>query len=223
MKAGWFLLLSWGCGPQGSEPRGRPDGPPGPRDTGDEPDDGLVVGELGPSPWADDPPKMAEPVPGRPWQGEMDAKEADGVILQGGGRGEGTSSLGKYIGVLPDVTGDDVPELAFHHTVPDGTRRNYIHLYSGVTDSTTLRAPPAAAIRNQGWRDIFLPTLYGNVGDVDGDGFDDLLIGTTSTGWHGYLDLPQSGSAYIVPGPVTGKASLRDIQTGFLFLSLIHI
>ena len=51
----------------------------------------------------------------------------------------------------------------------------------------------------------------GSAGDVDGDGFDDMLVGSYENGVGG----EHAGAGYLVHGPVTGRVSLASADARF--------
>ena len=128
------------------------------------------------------------------------------------------SSEGRHLGYrledLGDQDGDGLTDL--------GVSGIYAMNGSESRDSGRVFVVPGGTC---GERDVDeLPTLHGehdegasvaltSLGDVDGDGWDDLAVGAPTHTWHNTSVLPR---VYVVHGPVQSDAQLADVAEATL-------
>ena len=132
-----------------------------------------------------------------------------GTLEDNGHRIYGTASAtygaGRSIG-LGDVTGDGVDDVAFG--APYGNYAGMYLEFGPITGDRALTSPDAWLECRSG--------IYcghgGNLGDIDGDGIADALIGAyADSGGASY-----GGAVYVVHGPITGHVDLSTDATKVL-------
>jgi len=105
----------------------------------------------------------------------------------------GTNAIdyfGAYLARMPDMNGDGVDELAVSAPYADntGTDTGSVFVYAGRTGALLMQSDGPSNL-------IFYGVPLGPIGDVDGDGMRDLLIGAkhgqNANGWY-------TGAAYVV-------------------------
>ncbi len=118
------------------------------------------------------------------------------------------SSAGKVVASLGDIDGDGVSDFALG--VPDadvaGPSSGGVYVWSGFSEGTRYLDDSDGLLYGE-----HAGAEAGNAidaaGDVDGDGYDDLLIGA----WQDDLDtLPAAGAAYILRGPLSEEDTLAN-------------
>jgi Putative metal-binding motif len=130
----------------------------------------------------------------------------DGTMETAGHRIYGTQALtygaGRSIG-MADVTGDGVDDVGF-----GAPYSNYAGMYLEFGPITGDRALASA--------DAWLECNYGvycghggNLGDIDGDGIADALVGA----WADSTGASYGGAVYVVHGPITGDVNLLTDAT----------
>jgi hypothetical protein len=141
-------------------------------------------------------------------QGERSLGDASSLVLLGA---EGDGMLGWSAAGAGDVDGDGLADLLLGapYDESDGYEAGAAYLVSGAA---LQGAAGQAAVDELGHRlytasyDNQLGWAVDGVGDVDGDGFDDLLLGApTADG-----QAPGSGAAYLFSGPVDGDRGVAD-------------
>jgi len=127
-----------------------------------------------------------------------------------------TGGQGDFFGwsVAPagDVNGDQVPDLIVGAPTYDGVAgfAGKAYLFYGPITGDRSAANADATIRAQTFGDN-LGISVAAAGDVDNDGFDDLIIGARSNDGPGI----QAGRAYLFRGPLSGN--LTDAQAHATF------
>jgi hypothetical protein len=171
-------------------------GEPKADDTGQDPDDtGQTTDDTAPP---DTPPE--------PLEGTLALTDADVVIQDA----SGTVELGSGVASAGDVNGDGQDDLLVaSYTCDGGLSTSWfpgcVHLFLGPVDSD--RGPADAIATLQGPSDIaWAGYTMGAAGDVNGDGFGDLLIG--GPGNHKGQDDPQA--AWLLHGPIEASLSLDE-------------
>ncbi len=108
------------------------------------------------------------------------------------------SAFGTVLAAAGDVNGDGYGDLlALSEQPGSGSGTVYLHVYTGGDGSVS--AAPLTTLSGSGVSRF--AHRFGNVGDVDGDGFDDVLVG--HRGASDYF----SGALYLYPGASTGLSS----------------
>jgi hypothetical protein len=114
-------------------------------------------------------------------------------------------------GHSPDLTGDSYADLLVAYHEHNG-RRGRVFLLAGPLTGSTALVDAAAVLEGAERLDHAGYDLDGDIGDVDGDGFGDLLIGAA----RGTDGDSGEGRAYLVSGPITGAMDL-GASTATLF------
>ena len=126
---------------------------------------------------------------------------APGSILRGGVDAAAISELGSAVGFAGDVNGDGYGDLwvGDEHYQVDGDAVGALFVWYGSDDGpgpapdVTRTGPPPPAMR---WR------RFASAGDVNGDGYSDLLAGAPSTSY--------PGAAYLFLGGASGLSPVAD-------------
>jgi len=156
----------------------------------------LVVG-------APRPPLNGE-APGRayvffgPVFGPISAAQADVVI-----EGEGLSDeFGTSVASAGDVNGDGLPDLIVgaEQIFVSGTGKAYV--FYGPLSGSLSAADADAILLGEAPKDVFGVSVS-SAGDVNGDGFGDVVVGAWDAGAGGI----RSGRAYVFFGPLSGTIS----------------
>ena len=114
---------------------------------------------------------------------------------------------GKYVSMAGDVDGDGFDDLlvgAYGNSQGGADAGAAYLIYGPVVGSSSLQQADAKLIGEAAgdWAGGSVSAA----GDVNGDGFGDLLVGAYRNGEGGYV----AGAAYLVHGPIVGHLSLRD-------------
>ena len=161
--------------------------------------DDLVVG-------APRPPLNGE-APGRayvffgPLSGPISAAQADVVI-----EGEGLSDeFGTSVAAAGDVNGDGRPDLIVgaEQIFINGSGKAYV--FYGPLSGSLSAADADAILLGEVPKDVFGVSVS-SAGDVNGDGFDDVVVGAWDNGAGG----GRSGRAYVFLGPLAGTISAAN-------------
>jgi hypothetical protein len=140
--------------------------------------------------------------------GTIDVIDADAHLI---GESPGDEA-GLSIASAGDIDGDGAPDLIvgapFESTVATKAGAAYV-IYGPVTGATDLQLADAKltgeALSDQAG------TSVSSAGDVDGDGFADILVGAPANDRGGQ----NAGAAYLLYGPVSGTLSLSKANAVF--------
>ena len=121
--------------------------------------------------------------------------------------------FGRAVSSAGDVDGDGVTDLVVGAPFSDiaGPEAGMVYLFSGGVGGEVPASNAMARIGGEMSGDLAGIDVSG-AGDVDGDGFDDLLIGAECFDGGGYY---HGGAAYLVRGPVSGMISLSTAYARF--------
>ncbi len=144
-----------------------------------------------------------------PWTTDVAAGDAD-LVLQP----EGTDDeLGAALASAGDLDGDGLADLVVGAQAADGASTDsgaaYV-IYGGVTGSFDLAL--ADGVLYGATSNARMGYAVAGVGDVDGDGLDDLLVGAPSDRTAALL----AGAAWLVLGPASGTYTTADADAAFL-------
>jgi len=128
---------------------------------------------------------------------------ASGQLLSGA-----TYSLSALAG-LGDVDGDGLDDFAVGASERSGTGRVWI--VTGF-DSTLSSLADATALIDGASSDDGLGAAIAGVGDLDADGYADLVVGAPGVD----LDSRDEGTAYVLSGNITGPQDIADVATATL-------
>ena len=141
--------------------------------------------------------------------GDADLSAAAQVKWTGVSAGAGVGQFAS-ISTAGDVNGDGFDDVLIGANTESGLARNagaaYIVLGSATPPSGTASLSTADAILTGSLQNDRAGDSLGPGGDVDGDGFDDVVVGA---GYSSY-DSDQGGSVYVVTGPVSGTVDLQQ-------------
>lgn len=131
--------------------------------------------------------------------GNIDLSSADALI-----RGEMWGNLGTAVAGVGDVNNDGYADILVgepKHTAND--RAGEVYLFHGPVGANDASTADATFIGESA--DNRAGTILSAAGDVNGDGYADILIGTLNYG------------AYLLYGPFSGEIDLADADIKFIF------
>jgi len=174
--------------------------------------DDLLLGAHGNTDGGEDAGKVYL-VLGQPSGWSMDTRLASADATFIGGEED---SAGWAVAMDGDFDGDGYQDIAIG---ADGAAGGYgavfvLHGHAETWDPVTTLADADASFVGEGWGDDAATTLA-SAGDVDADGYDDLLVGAPGDDEGGNL----AGQVYLVRGQAggwSGAASLSTADTSFL-------
>ena len=122
--------------------------------------------------------------------------------------------LGYSVAAPGDMDGDGVPDMALGANATDTSGKNtndgsVYFLYGPVTadlGAVDIEDEYYARLDAEASEDRLGSELRG-AGDVDGDGYQDVLAGVSA---YDYDDYPSTGAAYVIYGPVTDDGTVSD-------------
>ena len=131
---------------------------------------------------------------------QLELANADATLI---GEAEGDFSCGTVSGA-GDVNGDGFDDLLVGSVGndPSGYLAGAAYLLLGPVDGTVSLAKADAKLTGEASWDV-AGTAIGGAGDVNGDGFDDVIVGA-------YGGNNGTGAAYVVLGPFSGTSSLAN-------------
>ncbi len=132
--------------------------------------------------------------------GDEYLSSADAKLL-----GDNSSDYAGRAVALGDINDDDVPDLIVtaDHNDEGGTNSGSVYIVFGpASGAIDLRSADVQIIGESSYDYVGSSV---SVGDVDGDGADDLFIGAT-----GVSNGSSQGSAYLLHGPLSGRIDLFD-------------
>ena len=146
------------------------------------------------------------------WPQEETLDKSAGILVCGDGR----DRAGRHVGAAGDVDNDGLADLLVTAIEPgrgDTPSQAAVWLWEGPVYGTNrveegeavLLAAPSATETLEGF------TATG-VGDVSGDGMDDILVGWANADDNGTM----SGAAYLATGPFSGRLELADVDAFWL-------
>ncbi len=144
-----------------------------------------------------------------PISGEISLAAADVVF---GGEGEGDTA-GYAVSAGGDINGDGMADVLMGADGNDegGEDAGAVYLrMGGELASSSLGDGPSIL---RGPAGSHAGVSVAAAGDVDGDGYDDILVGAFSDAGSG----EEAGAVYLVTGPVLGEALLEDVATAIFW------
>ena len=145
-----------------------------------------------------------------PVSGDLSAADADRKVL-----GAATRELaGEVLSVAGDVNGDGYGDFAVGERFkdgPEGGSQGVVYVVLGPGSGVSELAYADASLWGEMASDN-AGSSVASVGDVDLDGFEDLLVGAEDSG----TEETNGGAAYLVHGPVTGSVNLSSAALKFV-------
>ena len=125
---------------------------------------------------------------------------------------DASDQAGSCIASAGDIDGDGYDDLligAQHHDVSKLADVGVVYVLTGSPPGDVSLADATAILSGEAEQDFAGRSLAG-VGDIDGDGNDDFLVGAKTNDEGGN----SAGKSYLVLGPVNGTAALLDAAAG---------
>jgi hypothetical protein len=140
-----------------------------------------------------------------PTSGDLQLESADARFMGEHRSGE----FGASLAGAGDVNGDGFDDVMLGQWMPlaESNQSGSAYLFLGPMGGDVSQSAADATLTGEAENDLAGMALDG-AGDVDGDGYDDLIIGAPA---HGV-----TGAAYLVLGPISGEQSLETAQATFL-------
>lgn len=184
-------------------------------------EDSGVAGVALPGVEPDLPELEQQVVSPRPWVGPVELTDVSAnAVTEIQGIDDYCIDLGRWVDVVPDVTGDGLPELASRRVTPSVGW--IVDLRSGVRPEQGDNPPPTVS-RGVAFPDdnagMFIPLMFTVPGDLDGDEYADLLVGDWYY-WTADSTLeppPPSGSVLVLPGPVESGDIDPGVSSAWLY------
>ena len=143
--------------------------------------------------------------------GSTDVIGLDGVEARLMGELDG-DQVGVSVALVGDIDGDGHQDLAAGgHAWPSGAEQGAAYLISGPASGELDLTTATARITGQAAGDRAGHPVAG-AGDVDGDGYDDLLVAAHQDS----ISAAQAGAAYLFLGPISGSFTVADADGGWL-------
>jgi hypothetical protein len=123
---------------------------------------------------------------------------------------QGGAQIGWSVGTAGDVNGDrysDVVVGAPYYDTPAGSDEGRAYVFHGSATGLSATADWYADAADQA--EAHFGFAVSTAGDVNGDGYSDLLVGAR---WYGTSPLTQTGRAYVFHGSASGLEELPDWQ-----------
>ena len=137
-----------------------------------------------------------------PLAGSLTAEDATALLLGENDR----DNAGRVVAYAGDVDGDGHDDmLVGTDEYPGGIGQGVVYLWSGPVVGEHSLGDADAIVTGEAESDQAGISAAG-AGDIDGDGFDDLVIGAQRYDGPG----TNSGAAYVLYGPVSGSVSLEN-------------
>ena len=119
---------------------------------------------------------------------------------------------GNVVAAAGDLDGDGLADIAIgaDRADPAGSASGAVYLWTGPASGTISLSDAPAVLEGENLGDHAGAAVAG-VGDVDGDGIADILVGAFDTDYGG----ADAGSAYLATGPFSGSQSLSESVARF--------
>ena len=126
--------------------------------------------------------------------------------------GDTSSSFTAYsVAFLGDVNDDGYDDIAVGapEETPAGDASGTVYIVHGPVSGALSLATSADAIIESEDADDYFGTTVDGAGDVNDDGYDDILVGAIQDDF----GAAEGGSAYVIPSPLTGTVLAAEVAT----------